>query len=166
MLVVEDQRREGWSRTINEGLRSVEDSLRDDVLLLNEDCVPQTDGWLAVLHKEMYARPEVWFVGPSGPCRTPPQNSGKPGSTVPPQLVTHLAGFCLLIHRDAIASLQRVDEGYRHYGSDVDLQWRARREHKKRSLWVPRVYVHHDLHQPVEPWWTMDQMRLRKRWRI
>ena len=150
-----DINREGFTRTVNRGIRDIEDG--DYVCLLNDDCRLSQD-WLYQLRYEMDQRRSVLnvgFAGPSGRCRTPPQNSGREFDNRRPSLVPHLAGFCLLMHPDAV---QELDERFTHYGSDVALQWSS----ELRSLWVPRVYCDHELHPPREPWWTEDNRKLAK----
>lgn len=130
--------------------------------LLNEDAEPVTPSWLRTLTEEMHRREglRVWFAGPSGPCRTAPQNGGRVGDKRRPRVVGHLAGFCLLIRREALDALGGLDERFVHYGSDVELQWRARREHGARSLWVPGVYCKHELHPPRRMDWHEKDNRL------
>lgn len=135
----------------------------DDLCILNDDCVVEP-GWLARLWGELEGFPECWFAGPSGACRTPPQNTGVKNDERPPRVVSHLAGFCLVVRREAIQALGPLDEQFRHYGSDVDWQWRAAREYGKKSLWVPGVWVDHELHDPLEPWFTMDNYFFWRRW--
>jgi len=135
----------------------------DDACVLNDDCAVGL-GWLATLWEELESRPDCWFAGPSGPCRTAPQCTGGKGDERPPQVVSHVAGFCLVMKREALQALGPLDEAFRHYGSDVDMQWRAQRDHGKRSLWVPSVFVDRGLHAPHEPWYTMDNVEFWKRW--
>lgn len=153
----------GFTRTVNRGLQGI----KGDVCLLNDDCEPIKDTWLITLKEEMDKREplKVWFAGPSGPCRTAPQNRGRVGDNRRPRIVDHLAGFCLLIHADALQALGGLDERYIHYGSDVDLQWRARRDHEAKALWVPEAYVEHELHEPHAEWWAHDQQMLNQLWR-
>jgi GT2 family glycosyltransferase len=162
-LIELDTDRQGFTKTVNRGLRKRNG---DDIVLFNDDCKP-SDNWLLNLYTEMqrfYAH-RAWFVGPSGPCRTIPQNSGRPGDKRRSRLVQHLSGFCMLIHRDVISAFGELDSRFIHYGSDVDLQRRAAKHYKARSLWVPSVFVDHELHQPHMEWWNHDQELLRQKWR-
>jgi len=151
---------EGFTKTVNRGITDYS----GHICLLNDDCVPITQDWLAILKEEMDRRVPlgVWFAGPSGPCRTAPQNQGRIGDRRRPRIVDHLAGFCLL----GVPGVFRLglDEQFAHYGSDVDLQWRMRREYDKQPLWVPEVYVEHVLHEPHKAWWEQDQQKLRDLW--
>lgn len=161
--IIIDEGREGFTATVNKGLRRCEGA----VCLLNDDAVPLTERWLALLRDEMDRRSalRVWFAGPSGPCRTAPQNGGRVGDRRRPRLVNHLAGFCLLVKAEAVEVLGGLDERFRHYGSDVDWQRRARRDFGARSLWVPGCFVKHELHPPRQPWWDEDQKLLEEIWR-
>jgi len=159
--VVVDEGGEGFTATVNRGL-----AYDGDVCLLNDDAEPLTDNWLAILKQEMDKREalKVWFAGPSGPCRTRPQNGGRVGDHRRPRLVG-LAGFCLLIKAEAIGRLGELDERFTHYASDVDYQLRAQRDFGARSLWVPSVFVQNELHPPRQPWWGEDQRTFKKIWR-
>jgi hypothetical protein len=158
-----DHNHEGYTATVNRALRQLEG---ETVCLLVDDCAT-SDGWLCALNEAMIerAKSNCWFAGPSGPCRTIPQNGGRPGDRRQPQFVMALAGFCLLIHRDALIMLGGLDARYRHYASDIDLQFRGRQYYGARSLWVPGVYVAHELHAPLEPWWTQDHETMSTIWR-
>lgn len=152
---------EGYTRTVNRGLGQA----FGDVCILVDDCVPE-EGWLGKLQAAVYERVAlpIWFAGPSGPCRTLPQNSGRPGDMRRPRVVPHLAGFCLYVTREALDKLGGLDEAYTHYASDVDWQRKAQRDYGARSLWVPGVYVDHGLHPPHMEWWGKDQQLLKERW--
>ena len=161
-LDVEDWTHAGYTHTVNRGLAAITDG---DVCVLVDDCEP-CDGWLAQLAEAVAERAalKVWFAGPSGPCRTPPQNSGRLGDGRRPRTVAHLAGFCLYVTRECLDSLGGLDEAYTHYASDVDWQRRARRDYGANSLWVPGAYVGHELHAPHLEWWERDQRLLQERW--
>lgn len=162
-VVSVDHNHDGYTATVNRALKELEG---ETVCLLVDDCIT-SDGWLAALNTAMLERAKYncWFAGPSGPCRTNPQCNGRQGDKRQPQFVNALAGFCLLIHRDALIMLRGLDARFQHYASDIDLQFRARRHFGARSLWVPGVYVAHELHAPLEPWWTTDHETLREIWR-
>jgi len=168
VLVVEDGERRGYTRTVNVGLAQAQDpdtGTWRDVCILVDDCVP-SENWLATLQEEAKRRASlrVWFAGPSGTCRTFPQAAGRLGDRRRPQVVAHLAGFCLWIEAEALACLGLLDERYTHYGSDVDYQRRAARDYGATSLWVPSVYVAHELHPPHAEWWAEDQRTLETQW--
>jgi GT2 family glycosyltransferase len=158
-LLIVDEVKAGFTRTVNRGLSH----LKGDTCIVVDDCC-FTYGWLETLHEVLHSREKIGFVGPSGPCRTAPQNGGEPHDTGKPQYVSHLAGFCLLIHGGVLRDFGILDERYKHYGSDVDYQWRARAQ-GWRSVWVPNVYVWHELHEPIEPWWFEDNAVFEQEWR-
>jgi len=167
-IVAVDEERTGWTRNVNRNLPLTMNqdgtwTANDDLCILNDDCQVRL-GWLATLWGELEDRNEYWFAGPSGPCRTAPQNTGRLNDERRPQEVSHCAGFCLVVKREAIQALGPLDETFRHYGSDVDWQWKAQRDFKKKTLWVPGVYVAHGLHEPHEPWYALDNMQFWKRW--
>lgn len=158
-MVALDPKRQGYTKTVNGALAQVQ----GDAVVLVDDCVPDPD-WLRILHGAVYARTslKVWFAGPSGPCRTWPQNGGRQGDKRRPCLVSHVAGFCLYARQEAVA--MGLDERYFHYASDVDWQRRAQRDHGARALWVPSAYVAHGLHEPHQDWWEHDQALLAAMW--
>jgi GT2 family glycosyltransferase len=166
-FVIKDRERSGYTRTVNRGLELIgaSDALDDDVCILVDDCDP-CEGWLRMLQEAAleWASLPVWFAGPSGPCRTPPQNGGRPGDKRRPRVVPHLAGFCLYVAREALDKLGGLDEAYTHYASDVDIQRRAQRDYGAQSLWVPGAYVGHEVHPPHMEWWRKDQAMLNSRW--
>lgn len=149
-----DERGEGYTRTVNRALRQARDGGHDACVMV-DDCRPVSNNWLSILQGVLTHREDVWFVGPSGPCRTPPQNTGRPHDGRAPQYVSHVAGFCWVIRWEALDVLGLLNERFAHYGSDVDYQWQGR-ELGKRAVWVPFIYVDHELHEPREPWWTED----------
>lgn len=153
-VVVYDGQGVGYTRTVNRGLRAAEGK----VVIVNDD-IRLSENWLAVLDTEVEKRQAlgVLFAGPSGNCRTPPQNSGRKGDCRRPRVVKHLAGFCLYVRDVEEAGL--LDEDFIHYASEVDWQWRNR----GRSLWVPSVWCEHELHDPIAKWWRHDQGLLQQR---
>lgn len=156
--IIVDNERRGFTRTVNQGLRSLFEV--DYIVLLNDD-VRMSENWLFRLI--FYARKfSALFAGPSGACRTPPQCAGRPGDQRSPRIVSHVAGFCLLADWRALEKSRHryLDQRFRHYGSDVDWQWRS----GGRSVWVPSVWCAHELHAPREPWWTQDQNKLIEIW--
>jgi len=167
-VVVEDRSREGYTRTVNRGIRLALKKIPNyaHILVMVDDCVPVTNNWLVVLIDEMESRASATalFSGPSGTCRTHPQNTGTVGDHRQPKFVDHLAGFCWLINRRVIDELGLLDEQFEHYASDVDYQWRAHHALGARSLWVPRVYVEHKLHEPISGRWMKDHHALSNIW--
>ena len=153
--IVHDEHGEGFTKTVNRGLRQV-DGEAEAVCLLNDDAVPVTDEWLRILHQQLLKYKDVGFAGPSGPCRTMPQAMGEAGGSwaqLPPIHVGHLAGFCLLVRHEVIDKVGLLDERFIHYGSDVEWQWRS----GFNSLWVPAVYCEHEVGKPIAKWWEHDK---------
>ena len=168
-VVAVDETRRGWTQNVNRNLPLTMNpngtwTANDDVCILNDDCQVRI-GWLASLWGELEDHSDCWFAGPSGPCRTAPQNTGQPNDERQAQRVSHCAGFCLVVKREAIRALGPLDKIFSHYGSDVDWQWRAQRDFDKHTLWIPSVYVNHGLHDPHEPWFTADNIEFWKRWK-
>jgi GT2 family glycosyltransferase len=162
-LVVCDTHRSGYTSTVNRGLAQAL-LHQTDACVVVDDCVPATPHWLAELRAALATRPRAWFAGPSGACRTPPQSGGLLDDLRTPMYVSHVAGFCWLIKHEALATLGLLRAELEHYGSDVDYQWKAR-QLGGRSVWVPHVYMHHELHAPNQPAWERDNQRFSRLWR-
>lgn len=157
---------EGYVTGTNKALSQVIDN-PDYVCLLNDDSIPVTDNWLAILLEEMNRSEnlKVWFAGPSGGCRTYPQNAGRIGDKRRPRLVRHLAGFCMLCHPNVLKKVGLMNKDYHHYAGEIDWQWRATATHTARCLWVPSVFVKHEVHQTNSEWWQRDQQLLDQIWK-
>lgn len=157
----------GYVENMNHLLDKVDPEQDEYFVMYNEDCEPWTNNWLAILLKEMEDRKalNVWFAGTSGKSRTYPMNNGRPGDKRKPRLVKHLPSFCLLVKTEALVKLGKLDTDFKHYGSDVHWQWRAAAEFGASSLWVPSVYIAHELHPPRPEWWEQDQVTLSEKWR-
>lgn len=159
-----NQNGDGYVAGVNKALKQVEKG--EYFCLMNDDSIPVTDDWLALLLEELEKRREslsVWFAGPSGGCRTAPQMHGRIGDQRRPTRVKHLAGFCLLCSPDVLEKVGFLDTRYIHYAGEVDWQWRAK-EMGANCLWVPGVYVKHDVHEPNEEWWGRDHEEMKKVW--
>lgn len=115
------------------------------ICFLNDDVdVTITPNWLEELLLPLEQDPGVGFVGPSGPCRTYPQNSLFPGARRGFIPVSHLSGFCLLCRTSTLRALSGFDEDFLHYGADVAVQWLASRS-GFRSIWARHVYIGHEV---------------------
>ncbi len=152
-LVIVDHNRDGFTKTINRGLRQVQN--HELACILVDDVNPLTANWLKLL-AEPFDLDVVGFTGPSGPCRTRPQNIGRMGQTNRHILVDHLAFFCVLLR----TKIGLLDENFIHYGSDVDMQWRS----SYQSIWVTGVYVDHGVHAPIAEWYERDITLLHERY--
>lgn len=161
-IVIDDSQRSGYTAACNRGLAQAIDS-RTDACICVDDVEPVTNDWLAKLNEALYLNDAVWFAGPSGACRTPPQNSGRPGDPRPIQYVSHVAGFCWLIKSEALERLGLMRAELENYGSEVDYQWLGR-ELGGRTVWVPSVYMGHELHAPRQPEWDEDNARFKDIW--
>jgi GT2 family glycosyltransferase len=60
-----------------------------------------------------------------------------------------LLGFFLLMRREMLDELGGWDEGYRHYGEDIDLAYRAAQAGWER-WYVPAAVVHHEWAQVID----------------
>ena len=161
-LLIDDHQRSGYTAACNRGLAQALERGTDACICV-DDVEPVTDNWLARLNQALYLNNSIWFAGPSGACRTPPQNSGRVDDPRPVQYVSHVAGFCWLIKNVALQRVGLMREELSNYGSEVDYQWRARAQ-GGRTVWVPDVYVKHELHAPRQPEWDEDNERFDAIW--
>lgn len=161
-VLIYDEHRTGYTSAVNQGLMTAMER-EEDACICVDDVRPTQDDWLRMLVEGAALSDDIWFAGPSGACRTPPQNMGRPGDDYGVQYVSHVAGFCWLIKYEALRRLGLLTEGLENYGSDVDYQWRGRRL-GGRSVWVRHVYVEHELHAPRQPYWDEDNERFRELW--
>jgi GT2 family glycosyltransferase len=162
----------GYAANLNQGLAR---TAGDALLAVNPDAVAEP-GAVAALREFMAAHERCGVAGPrmlfpdgtpqpsrrrfptiSGTIvrRTPlrrllPQrrhfHAGEPPPTGPVQCDWMLGGF-LLLRRSMLEELGGFDEGFRLYGEDIDLQYRAMRAGWER-WYVPAAVVRH-AHQAV-----------------
>ena len=171
-IIVLDESRSGFTRTVNRGIRSVLTApvVPNYICLLNDDARPVTEDWLAELIKSFSGDQRVSFAGPSGPCRTAPQNGPpgplKDGYKTKPIIVGHLSFFCVVIKTSVFKSFDGLlDTRYIHYGSDVDLQFKAKRLGHL-SQWVPHVYVDHEVKDFINRWHKTDAALFHAAWGV
>lgn len=156
-LILVDEDREGYTKTVNRGLAEVD----GPVCIVVDDAI-MSEGWLLTFEREVEKRRalKIWFAGPSMRCRTHPQNTGRPGDKRRPRVVPHVCGVVLYATEEAVA-MGPLDERMVHYACDVDWQRRA----TGRSLWIPSVWCEHELHDPAHmDWWRNDHRVLREKW--
>jgi GT2 family glycosyltransferase len=161
--VVHDQIRQGFTRTVNEGLRWALDTGAQIVGIMSDDCRPTTDGWLVALVEALESDAHNGFAAPLMPCRTPGIMDQAPVSRR--KIVEHwgLSYGCVLIKREVLRDVGLLDPVFDHYCSDTDHQFRARL-FGWRSVVCWHVFVDRDVHPPRQPLWNQDQAKLKKRW--
>lgn len=165
LILSTNQEGEGYVAGMNKALAKVPEG--EYFVCLNDDSAPLTANWLGIMLAELEKRAtlNVWFVGPSGGCRTAPQSAGRLRDKRRPTLVKHVSGFCMLCHPKVLSEVGLMDSEFHHYAGEIDWQWRATRDHKARALWVPGVFVAHEVHEPHRDWWEKDQGLLTQKWR-
>jgi len=165
VIIAENMEGEGYVKGMNKALSQVPEG--EYFVCLNDDSFPETDNWLDIMLAEMEKRAmmKVWFAGPSGGCRTPPQSNGRIGDKRRPKLVKHVAGFCMLCHPNVLEKVGLMDNTFLHYAGEIDWQWRATKHHGAKALWIPSVFVQHQVHEPHHDWWQRDHSLLTQKWR-
>ena len=167
----------GFAANVNQGVRRTTAEL---VLSANPDAVPEPDA-VAKLRRFMEEHPRCGVAGPrmvfpdgrwqpsrrrfptvTGTIvrRTPlrlvvPQRRHFHLDASPPDQPVEadwmLAGF-LLLRRSMLDELGGFDEGYRLYGEDIDLQYRAQRAGWER-WYVPQAVVRHEHKAETDKKW-------------
>jgi N-acetylglucosaminyl-diphospho-decaprenol L-rhamnosyltransferase len=163
-----NDRPRGFAANVNEGVRRTSAEL---VLAANPDAVPE-EGAVAALRDFMASHPRCGAVGPrmvfpdgrwqpsrrrfptvAGTLvrRTPLRlvvaqrrhlHLDEPPPEVPVEADWMLAAF-LLLRRSMLDEIGGFDEGFRLYGEDIDLQYRAMRAGWER-WYVPSAVVRHE----------------------
>lgn len=174
---VHNERPLGFAANVNKGVALTTAEL---VLSANPDAVPEP-GAVAALRAFMYERPRCGIAGPmmrfpSGEWqpsrrrfptitgtvvrRTPlrrilPQRRHFHLDEAPPTEAVEadwmLGGF-LLLRRSMLEELGGLDEGFRLYGEDIDLQYRAMRAGWER-WYVPSAVVRHEHKAETDKRW-------------
>jgi GT2 family glycosyltransferase len=174
---VENPRRLGFATNLNQGVALTSG---EAVLSVNPDAVPQP-GAVSALAEFMTAHPRCGVAGPrmvfpdgspqpsrrrfptvTGTIvrRTPlrklvPQRRhfhlDEEAPSAPVQADWMLGGF-LLLRRSMLEELGGFDEGFRLYGEDIDLQYRARRAGWE-CWYVPQAVVSHEHKAETDKRW-------------
>src|SRR4051794_16380134 len=172
-----NDRPRGFAANVNEGVRRTSAEL---VLTANPDAVPE-EGAVAALRDFMASHPRCGAVGPrmvfpdgrwqpsrrrfptvAGTLvrRTPLRlvvaqrrhlHLDEPPPEVPVEADWMLAGF-LLLRRSMLDEIGGFDEGFRLYGEDIDLQYRAMRAGWER-WYVPSAVVRHEHKAETDKRW-------------
>ena len=158
-----DEARTGFTRAVNEGLKVALQRDAAYIGIMTDDCQPQTDDWLAKLVTALEEDDANGVAAPLMPCRTAGVNGIEPKAT--PFVVEHwgVPYGCAVIRREMLRDVGLLDPVFRHYCSDTDHQFRARR-FGWRSVVCWHVYVEREPHPPRRPMWEQDQAALKRRW--
>lgn len=167
VLEVVDTEQQGFTKTVNRGIRWALESEPDYVCILNDDAYPSDTTWLLRLIEEMGRGFQLGIAGPSGLCATRPQVYGVPHMEPGAHVVKQLAFFCVVVDVNVFHAIGLMDEEFIHYGSDNDFVLRAA-EVGWTSIWVPDVYIVHS-HKASESaatdkWRKHDTKVLAKKW--
>ena len=174
---VENARPLGYAANLNKG---IELTTAEALLAVNPDAVPQA-GAVASLSAFMESHPRCGIAGPkmtypdgrwqasrrrfptvTGTIvrRTPLRklvrqrhhlHLDQPAPTEPVQADWMLGGF-LLLRRSMLDELGGFDEGFRLYGEDIDLAYRAMQAGWER-WYVPQAVVHHEHQAETDKRW-------------
>jgi len=138
LVVVHDEKRQGFTKTANRGLRQRKPG--EDVCLLNDDIITFNYGWLKILSAALHAEPRRGIVGPSGKSAGPAKRGTVGGYG------THTVGmlpfWCVLINHRLIDQAGYLNEALIHYSSDT-LYCREARRKGWLTEWIKSVYLWH-----------------------
>lgn len=137
------------------------------ICYLNDDTTGFEQGWLKRLIEAVDSKPEYGIAVPGCPCRTKPQNTGKPGMEPGiTELTKPSAWVCAVIKAHLFEELGLLNTDLIHYADDSDFEMRMFAAGYK-SVWVHDVWVHHSRlpgEQTSSPWWRHDKAVFKKRW--
>lgn len=142
LFVAHDVHKQGFTKTINRGLRQLKSG--EDALLLNDDVNDFSQNWLETLRKVLHSDKSYGICGPSGRSKAGPMNAGKPGQKGT-QIVRQLSFWCVLMKRAMIDELGLLDEAFIHYRSD---NWYCHVMKRKgwKCVWARAVFLKHRHH--------------------
>ncbi|GMV14755.1 MAG: glycosyltransferase [Polyangiaceae bacterium] len=180
-LARSDQRR-GFAASVNAGVALCR---AGSIVVLNDDVVV-TPGWLDALLARLRADPRVAWVGPVSNDTGDEASVGADYSTLeellafasrasgPPREVEKLALYCALLDRAAFETVGGLDQGYRRGMFEDDDLAMALGARGKRVLLAPEVFVHHAAGttlralSPFEYFATfeLNRRRFEQRWQV
>ena len=137
------------------------------ICYLNDDTEQFPQGWLKRLIEAVESRSDYGIAVPGCPCRTKPQNQGKPG--LPAALIEldrPAAWVVAVLKAEMIRDVGWLEERLIHYADDSDYEMRMR-ERGWLSVYVQDVYIHHRRlpgEQVRSPWWAHDKGVFKSKW--
>ena len=142
VLVSHDREGQGFTKTINQGIRASDPS--EDICLLNDDIREFQYGWLEILRQVLYSHKRYGLSCPSGKCAASPMKHG-PRGQVGTQVVRQASFWCVLMKRDMLNDLGLLDEAFIHYCSD---NWYCEVMRRKgwKCVWAKAVFLVHQTH--------------------
>ena len=156
VTVIRNAENRGFAPAVNQGIAAARGL---DVLLLNNDVVV-TPGWLSRLLAALREAPDIGLVGSVSNHASPPQQVPVPAYRGAAELTAHaldramrnhgrtdpagrLSGFCLLIRREAVEAVGGFDERFvPGFFEDDDYCHRVRLAGFRRLV-AHDVFVHH-----------------------
>jgi len=158
VIVVHDERRQGFTKTVNKGIR--ERRPDEDICLLNDDVTLFHYGWLRILQTALYSREKYGLAGPTGRSKS---------STAKAQLgdeglveVKMLPFWCVLIKREVVRKLGCLDEAFIHYSSDTRYCSQARTAGWS-CVWVKSLFLRHEFEASgFQVEWRKHDTKVRK----
>lgn len=142
VLVSYDRKRQGFSKTVNQGIRAADPS--EDICLLNDDVLEFQYGWLEILRQVLYSNAKYGISAPSGASAAAPMKGGHRGE-VGQQVVRQVSFWCVLMKRKMLNELGLLDEAFIHYCSD---NWYCEVMRRKgwQCVWAKAVFLVHQRH--------------------
>jgi GT2 family glycosyltransferase len=161
LIVQHDQRRQGFTKTVNAGMAQVPDG--HDICVLNDDIERFYPGWLATLWRALYSKDKYGIACPSGNSSTAPMCHGYMGMRGI-EVVKQVPFWCALLKRRMVDQVGHLDPAFIHYASDSWYCYQARKA-GWRFVWVKEVYLEHKQHGSglKREWKKQDQKLYYKR---
>ena len=167
VLLASDHDKRGAIVVGNVMIKAALDWGAEHIAYLNDDTTGFQQGWLKRLIEAVESDPSYGIAVPGCPCRTKPQNTGRPG--MEPgivELTKPSAWVVAVIKAQMFRELGLLNTDLIHYADDSDFEMRMF-EAGYKSVWVKDVYVHHHRlpqEQTRNPWWAQDKGVFKKRW--
>jgi len=155
VLVVHDTKRQGFTKTVNRGIRQA--PAENDICLLNDDISWFQWGWLAILRRALYLHSESGLVGPTGDCGAKRIAAGRLGGSGT-EVMGHISFWCVLMKREMLDVIGLLDPSFIHYNSDSWYCVQVKRSPRWNSVWVKSVFLVHNKHGSgkIAKWRTHD----------
>jgi len=142
LLVMHDVKRQGFTKTVNEGIRLAPPI--SDICLLNDDVTWYQWNWLEIQRRVLHSKHDIGLTGPTGDCGAVPIRNGLLGD-FGTLAVGHISFWCVLMKREMIEQIGLLDEAFIHYNSD---SWYCKMMKRTgwKAVWVKSVFLKHKKH--------------------
>lgn len=167
VLLASDYKPRGAVVAGNVMIRAALDWGARHICYLNDDTTGFPQNWLKRLIEAVESKSEYGIAVPGCPCRTKPQNEGKPGLPAAIiELARPSAWVVAVIKAHLFEELGLLNTDLIHYADDSDFEMRMFAAGYK-SVYVQDVYVDHAKtpgEQTASPWYAHDRGVFKRKW--